>query len=70
MTARTSPTAEQMAALDRWRWHHGRYWRSRLLQAWIANTEADEAPRRDDGPLLRQIRNTVGPTWLRDYRPE
>lgn len=55
-------TDEQQQALQAYAEKHGRRWRSILNNAWMG-----EAPH-DDGPVLRHLRNTRGPSWLVTYR--
>ena len=54
-------SAEQIDALRAYRDQHGRRWKSRLLAEWHSSTG-------DEGPELRQVRNTFGPSWLLNYR--
>lgn len=54
------PSAEQLAALQRFANQHGRRWKSELSTAWSTGRD-DTLP---DGPLLRQVRNGLGPQWL------
>lgn len=56
-------TPEQFAALQRYASHHGRHWKSQLLDDWGTGRDAEQS----DGSLLRQIRNTLGPAWLNAY---
>ena len=49
-------SAEQIDALRAYRDQHGRRWESRLLAEWLSSTG-------DEGPELRQVRNTFGPSW-------
>lgn len=55
------PSAQQIEALRAYRDRHGRRWKSRLLAEWLSSTG-------DEGPELRQVRNTFGPSWLLNYR--
>lgn len=55
-------TPEQEAALQAYAARHGRRWKSILNNAWMGG------PPRDDGGLLRGLRNSHGPTWLQSYR--
>ncbi|QDG94760.1 hypothetical protein NIBR502774_18110 (plasmid) [Rhizobium sp. NIBRBAC000502774] len=55
-------TDEQKLALQTYAARHGRRWKSVLNNAWMG-----EAPY-DDGPVLRGLRNTHGPSWLVSYR--
>ena len=61
MSQKTHPTNEQTAALQRFAQTHGRTWKSKLADAWISGRD-DRLP---DGSLLRQVRNELGPQWLR-----
>ena len=54
-------SAEQIDPLRAYRDQHGRLWKSRLLAEWLSSTG-------DEGPELRQVRNTFGPSWLLTYR--
>ena len=54
-------SAEQIDALRAYRDRHGRRWKSRLLAEWLSSTGGE-------GPDLRQVRNTFGPSWLLNYR--
>jgi hypothetical protein len=54
-------SAEQIDALRAYRDQHGRRWKSRLLAEWLSSAG-------DEGPELRQVRNTFGPSWLLNYR--
>lgn len=58
-----SPTPEQLEALKYYARVHGRYWKSSLSAAWASGQDVNER----DGALLRQIRNTLGPSWLRQF---
>lgn len=55
-------TEDQLAALTRFASKNGRYWKCKLVNAWLSG--ADE--RLPDGGLLRQVRNELGIQWLRD----
>ena len=54
-------SVEQIEALRVYRDQHGRRWKSRLLAERLSSTG-------DEGPELRQVRNTFGPSWLLNYR--
>ena len=60
-TGDQGPTPEQIEVLRAYRDRHGRRWKSRLLAEWLSSTG-------DEGPELRQVRNTFGPSWLLNYR--
>lgn len=49
-------STEQVDAMRAYRDPHGRRWKS-LLAEWHSSTG-------DEGPELRQVRNTLGPSWL------
>jgi len=55
------PPPEQIDALRAYRDLHGRRWKGRLLAEWLSSTG-------DEGPELRRVRNTFGPSWLLSYR--
>lgn len=57
------PEPEQMAAIVRFAQRHGRSWKSALRDAWASGKD-DSMP---DGPLLRQVRNQLGPNWLQTF---
>ena len=56
----TDMTAEQKAALRSYARRNGRFWKRRLWAAWIDGADANEP----EGAVLRQIRNTHGPSLL------
>jgi hypothetical protein len=59
----TELTETQLAALRAYAARGGRYWKSRLIQAWL-----NGALRGDDAPALQEIRNTRGPAWLLKFK--
>jgi hypothetical protein len=63
-SSKVSLTAEQQSALVAFATRHGRNWKSALRRLW--DTGRDD--REPDGPLLRQVRNTLGPSGLVRYR--
>lgn len=63
MTARKTPSPEQVAALDQFQRSYGKYWKRELLKKWREGTD-DAEP---GGCYLRQVRNNLGPTWLQRY---
>jgi hypothetical protein len=54
------PSREQLAAVERWKQRHGRYWKSALGDAWMRAGEGVLGYE----PALQQLRNHCGPTWL------
>lgn len=62
---KVSATPTQLEALQRFAASHGRYWKCRLLGAWMRGTDE----RLPDGGTLRQVRNDLGPVWLRSFTP-
>lgn len=58
-------TSDQLAALQAFARKYGRNWKQVLRDKWFDGRDANEP----DGYLLRQIRNQLGPTWLRDVCP-
>jgi hypothetical protein len=63
-TTRPTPTPEQQSALTAFAQRSGRYWKARLLRLWDTGRDENEP----EGPLLRQVRNNLGPSFLVDYR--
>jgi len=61
MSQDDQPTDEQIEALQRFANTHGRTWKSKLVDAWISGRD-EHMP---DGGLLRQVRNQLGPCWLK-----
>ena len=53
-------TAEQVQALQDYAAEHGSQWKGRLLDSWQRGGA--------HGPLLQQVRNTFGPSWLLGFR--
>lgn len=62
MKAKPAPAPEQQDALQRYANKYGRNWKSLLAEAWQTGAELKEGR---DGALLRQVRNELGPKWLR-----
>ena len=54
------PSKEQLAAVERWKKLHGRYWKSALSEAWMRAGEGVSGYE----PALQQLRNNCGPSWL------
>jgi len=61
------PTAEQLAALERFRVQHGRRWKVGLRAAWSNGVYPIYARDNGDDALLQQVRNALGPSWLVRY---
>lgn len=61
-----NPTPEQIEALRKFAKRHGPAWRTVLLHAWASG----EDTRCEDGHLLRQLRNQVGPQGLKKLNLE
>lgn len=59
-TQQNQPTAEQLEAVRAFAARHGSDWREALAQAWWTGRDASQP----GGHLLRQVRNTCGPSWL------
>jgi len=55
-----APSPDQLAAVAAYAARHGRTWRADLAAAWWTGRDAAEPA----GHLLRQVRNTYGPSWL------
>jgi len=54
---------EQLDALIKFAARKGRMWKQDLRLMWFSGKDAEQP----EGPFLRQIRNDLGPTWLRDF---
>ena len=59
----TSLTPEQIATLNQFAAQHGRYWKSKLRAIWTSGKDENK-------PILRQIRNQLGPVGLAKFRSE
>jgi hypothetical protein len=57
-------TAEQLAAIEAWAKMYGRAWKAALRAAWASGDYQGF----DGAPLLQQLRNTFGPSWLVSFR--
>ena len=57
---------DQSAALAAYAREHGRCWKRDLLADWMSGRDADHP----EGHLLRQVRNTFGPSWLKTFKLE
>jgi hypothetical protein len=64
----TVPTAEHLAALERFRAQHGRRWKAWLRAAWETGVYPIYARDNGDAALLQQVRNSLGTSWLAKYR--
>ena len=62
------PTAEHLAALERFRVQHGRRWKSWLRASWSSGVYPIYARDNGDDALLQQVRNALGPSWLAKYQ--
>jgi len=58
------PNPEEIEALKDWAMLHGRNWKSQLREAWMTG---DYQGFEKDW-LLQPVRNTLGPSWLSNYR--
>ncbi len=56
----TEPSPDQLTALQQFANDNGRYWRTKLRHAWLTGIYRGRAI----PPLLQQVRNELGPTWL------
>lgn len=69
-------TNDQARALYHFAWENGRTWKSKLLMAW--ENACQDLPYnfqyKGTGPVfeyrcyLQQIRNSLGPSWLKNYK--
>ena len=57
-------TAEQLAAVQAWAKQYGRTWKAALRAAWASGDYQGF----DGAPLLQQLRNAFGPSWLLSFR--
>lgn len=57
MSPAPQPTPEQERALQEYADEVGRCWKAALHTAWCIGSDEDK-------PLLRQVRNQLGPKWL------
>ena len=53
-------TAEQEKALQDYAAKHGSRWKTTLMDSWMTGG--------GHGPVLQQVRNTFGPSWLGGFR--
>lgn len=63
----TIPSAEQLAAIEAFAAKYAKLrggWQEHLLTCWMSGADAREP----SGHLLRQVRNSFGPSWLAKYR--
>lgn len=58
------PSPAQLDALRVYAAMHGRRWKDKLYSDWASGRDAC----RENGELLRQIRNQFGPLWLDTFR--
>jgi hypothetical protein len=62
-----TPTAEQLEALGAFAFkyrHKIGGWKDHLVTCWMNGADANEP----NGHLLRQVRNRLGPQWLKTFR--
>ena len=57
-------TAEQLAAVQAWAKEYGRTWKAALRAAWASGDYHGF----QGAPLLQQLRNAFGPSWLVSFR--
>lgn len=60
MSSLNDLNAQQHERLLAFKAEHGRTWKFKLLVMWANAQDAQQ----EDGHLLRQIRNDLGPSWL------
>jgi hypothetical protein len=58
------PTPEQLAALQRFQERHGATWKAKLRELWMC----EPGSKYQDGAVLRQVRNQLGPKWLTTFK--
>jgi hypothetical protein len=54
-----TPTQEQIEALASYAAKNGNTWKSKLMESWAKGSNTD--------PLLQQVRNQLGPSWLASF---
>jgi hypothetical protein len=57
-------TAQQLAAVRQVAKYYGRTWKQSLREAWMTGQYGSYM----DAPVLQQIRNSFGPSWLVRFR--
>jgi hypothetical protein len=65
---RRSLTAEELDALRSWAKQHGRYWKEPLRALWCRAVITSGMPNSDRDTTVYCLRNSHGPSWLRDFR--
>jgi hypothetical protein len=66
-TPKPTPTAEQLEALYDFSLKYTTKrggWKEHLVTCWMNGADAREP----NGHLLRQLRNTLGPQWLKTFK--
>lgn len=59
------PTTEQLIAIRKYARIEGKRWKASLRQAWMTG---DYGVHGDVSPLLQQVRNSFGPSWLVKFK--
>ena len=66
ISSKPSLTTEQLAALQAFASANGRLWKSALNVAWSTG-RYDDYNGTDDVASLQQVRNALGPSWLKRF---
>lgn len=66
MTKTKTLTPEQRAAIRQFAIDHGPSWKATLKAYWLTGMDASQP----NGHLLRQVRNQLGPQWLKTYKED
>jgi hypothetical protein len=66
--ASEGPSPGQYAALLEFSERHGRNWKSKLGDAWMSGNYRKYGVTMDQAALLQQVRNELGPEWLKDAK--
>lgn len=59
------PTAEQLCALKLYAAENGPVWKSKLAIDWLYSRARVKG---EHSPLLQQLRNQLGPSWLVNFQ--
>lgn len=57
-------STQQIQALRNYAASKGRFWKCQLCRDWVSGRDALEP----GGALLRQVRNSFGPSWLKRFK--
>lgn len=66
---KNQPSVEQLAAVRRFAASQGHTWKQALRDAWMRGYYP-VGTQGDDSGYLQQLRNTLGPSWLKTFKLE